>query len=170
MTPEQASTIAEFLLPQIEQEIQTTARVLAAVPDDKKSYTPHNTCMKAGELAEHISGADLWFLEAVVNASFSTFPVPTDRSTAELAENYQADASILREKIKGLSGEYLAKDVTFHGFTLPNITFLHLMQKHSVHHRGQLTAYLRPMGARVPSIYGGSADEPLAAAAAPDKN
>jgi uncharacterized damage-inducible protein DinB len=46
-------------------------------------------------------------------------------------------------------------------FNLPRVTYLQFMQKHMVHHRGQLSAYLRPMGAKVPSIYGGSADEPM---------
>jgi hypothetical protein len=69
MTPEQASTIAGFLLPQIEQEIQTTARVIAAVPDDKKDYCPAPKSMTAGALAEHLLGADMWFLESVLNGA-----------------------------------------------------------------------------------------------------
>jgi uncharacterized damage-inducible protein DinB len=168
MTPDQATVIAGFLIPQIEQEVQTTARVLAAVPDDKKDYTPHGTCMKAGDMAEHIAGADLWFLEGVVAGAFGAYPEPTGLPTAELAARYTAKASEILEKIKGLSGEDLAKPVQFYHMTLPNVAYLQFMQKHSVHHRGQLSAYLRPMGAKVPSIYGGSADEPFQAAAAGD--
>ena len=166
MTPDQDTVIAGFLIPQIEQEVQTTARVLAAVPDDKKDYTPHGTCMKAGDLAEHIAGADLWFLEGVVAGAFGEFPAPTGLPTAELAAQYTAKATAVIEKIKGLSGQDLAKPVQFYHMTLPNVAYLQFMQKHSVHHRGQLSAYLRPIGAKVPSIYGGSADEPVQAAAA----
>ena len=155
MTPEQASTIAGFLLPQIEQEIQTTARVIAAVPDDKKDYYPAPKSMTAGTLAEHLLGADMWFLESVLNGSFGAHPEPKERSSAELAAEY--------------AREQLAKDVKFHTMTLPNVTYLEIMQKHSVHHRGQLSAYLRPMGAKVPSIYGGSADEPITDAATDSK-
>jgi len=168
MTPDQASVIAGFLIPQIEQEVQTTARVLSAVPDDKKDYTPHATCTKAGDLAEHIAGADLWFLEGVLAGAFGAFPDPTGLPTAELAARYTAKAGEILGKIKELSSEDLAKPVQFFHMTMPNVMYLQFMQKHSVHHRGQLTAYLRPMGAKVPSIYGGSADEPFQAAAASD--
>jgi uncharacterized damage-inducible protein DinB len=161
MTPEQASTVAAFLLPQIEQEIQTTARVLAAVPDDKKDYCPAPKCMTARTLAEHLLGADMWFLESVLNGNFGAHPEPKENSSAELAAEYARRGSELIGKIKQMSGEQLAKDVKFHTMNLPNVAYLEIMQKHSVHHRGQLSAYLRPMGAKVPSIYGGSADEPL---------
>ena len=169
MTPEQASTIAGFLLPQIEQEIQTTARVIAAVPDDKKDYCPAPKCMTASILAEHLLGADMWFLESVLNGAFGAHPETKERSSAELAAEYARRGAELIGKIKQLSGEQLAKDVKFHTMTLPNVTYLGIMQKHSVHHRGQLSAYLRPMGAKVPSIYGGSADEPLTDAATDNK-
>ena len=168
MTPEQASIIAEFLLPQIEQEVQTTARVLAAVPEDKKDYTPESKCdtkcMMAGELANHIAESDLWFLEGIINGKFADQPTPSKGSVAEVAANYQARAAELLGKIKQLPADHLAKDVQFFTWNLPNATYLQFMQKHSVHHRGQLSAYLRPMGAKVPSIYGGSADEPFTAA------
>ena len=169
MTPEQASTVAAFLIPQIEQEIKTTARVLAAVPDDKKDYTPDPKSMMAGTLAEHLLGADMWFLESIVNGSFGAHPEEKKRTSAELSAEYASRGTELLAKIKELSGEHLAKDLTFHTWTAPTVTFLEVMHKHSVHHRGQLSAYLRPMGAKVPSIYGGSADEPLTAAASESK-
>ena len=165
MTPEQASCIAAFLVPQIEQEIETTAKVLAAVPDDRRDYSPHPTCMKAGELAAHIAGADIWFLEAIIAGSFGPYPEASNKSAAELVADYKTRAMELLAQIKGLTGEHLVANVTFHTWVMPNVTFLQVMQKHSVHHRGQLSDYLRPMGAKVPSIYGGSADEPLTAAA-----
>jgi len=59
----------------------------------------------------------------------------------------------------------LAQDITFAMWTQPAVTYLSLDMSHGIHHRGQLSAYLRPMGAKVPSIYGPSADEPLQAAA-----
>jgi uncharacterized damage-inducible protein DinB len=165
MTPDQATSLAEFLLPQVEQEIETTARVIAAVPDEKKDYSPHPTCMNAGALAEHIAGADLWFLQGVVAAGFGPYPEASNKSSAELAADYKTRALELLGQIKALSGEHLLREVTFHTWVMPNVTFLQIMQKHSIHHRGQLSAYLRPMGAKVPSIYGGSADEPITAAA-----
>jgi uncharacterized damage-inducible protein DinB len=169
MTPEQATIIAEFLLPQIEQEVQTTARVLAAVPEDKKDYTPESKCdtkcMTAGELLHHIAETDLWFLEGIINGQFAPEPAPSKGAPGEIAASYQARANELIAKIRQLPADHLAKDVQFFTWTLPNATYLQFMQKHSVHHRGQLSAYLRPMGAKVPSIYGGSADEPFTSAA-----
>jgi uncharacterized damage-inducible protein DinB len=165
MTPDEAKIIAGFLLPQIEHEVQTTARVIAAVPDDRKSYCPHETCKQAGDLAVHLAGADIWFLEGVLNGEFGAYPEPSTAPMAELAAQYQQKATEILGKIKNLSPEQLVKDVQFFHMTMPNVHYLEFMQKHSVHHRGQLSAYLRPMGAKVPSIYGGSADEPFTAAA-----
>jgi uncharacterized damage-inducible protein DinB len=165
MTPNEAKIIADFLIPQIEHEVQTTARVIAAVPDANKAYCPHETCMKAGDLAAHIAGSDVWFLQGVLNGSFGAFPEPSTAPAADLAAQYVAKATDILAQIKNLSGEDLVKDVQFHHMTMPNVTYLQFMQKHSVHHRGQLSAYLRPMGAKVPGIYGGSADEPFTASA-----
>lgn len=165
MTPEQASVIAEFLLPQVEHEVATTVRVLSAVPDDQKSYCPSDRCMNAGTLAEHIVGSDLWFLDSIVKGEFGPFPEATNKPVAELVEDYQSKSAAYLDQIRQLPAEHMAKEVQFYMFNMPLVTYLQFMQKHSVHHRGQLTAYLRPMGAKVPSIYGGSADEPVAATA-----
>jgi uncharacterized damage-inducible protein DinB len=57
--------------------------------------------------------------------------------------------------------EQLTTPVDFLGaFNFPAVLYLSFVNNHSIHHRGQLSVYLRPMGAKVPSIYGGSADEP----------
>lgn len=169
MTSQEARIIADFLLPQIEQEVQTTAKVLAAVPEDKKEYIPESKCdtkcMSAGELAKHIASSDLWFLEGILNGEFAPEPVVISGSVAEIANGYKTRAAELLERIKKLPAEHLAKDVQFFTWSMPNATYLQFMQKHSIHHRGQLSAYLRPMGSKVPSIYGGSADEPMTAAA-----
>jgi uncharacterized damage-inducible protein DinB len=170
MTPNEARIIADFLLPQIEEEVHATARVIASVPDNRKEYCPHETCTKAGDLAAHLAGADIWFLEGVLNGGFGPQPEASNVSMAELATQYRQKVTELVGKIKKLDGDALAKDVQFFHMTLPTVTYLQFMQKHSVHHRGQLSAYLRPMGAKVPSIYGGSADEPFTAAAAGEGN
>ena len=68
--------------------------------------------------------------------------------------------------LRALPDETLAREVDFFGMMkLPVVSYLGLANNHSVHHRGQLAAYLRPMVSKVPSIYGGSADEPMQAAA-----
>jgi uncharacterized damage-inducible protein DinB len=170
MTPQEARIIADFLVPQIEQEVQTTARVLAAVPEDKKDYTPESRCetkcMTAGELVRHIAETDIWFLEGIIKGEFSQEPPVSSGSVSQIAADYPKRMNELLAQVKQLSPDQLAKGVQFFTWNLPNATYLQFLQKHSVHHRGQLSAYLRPMGAKVPSIYGGSADEPFTAAAA----
>jgi uncharacterized damage-inducible protein DinB len=62
--------------------------------------------------------------------------------------------------VLALDGAHLAATVDFYGMQMPNAQFLVWQAVHNAHHRGQLATYLRPMGSKVPSIYGGSADEP----------
>jgi uncharacterized damage-inducible protein DinB len=169
LTPEQATAVAGFLMPHIEMELQTTIKVLAAVPEEKKSYSPDPRSMTAGALAEHIVVADIWFLEAVANAEFGSYPQSSDKSIAELITEYQAKVPAILERIKALPAEDLVKPVKFHTWELPNYVYLQISQKHMVHHRGQLSTYLRPMGAKVPSIYGSSADDAVTAAAGENK-
>lgn len=64
-------------------------------------------------------------------------------------------------KIEACKRDDLVKEINFAVFTLPAISYIGLMLSHSVHHRGQLSTYLRPMGSKIPRIYGGSADEPI---------
>jgi uncharacterized damage-inducible protein DinB len=65
-----------------------------------------------------------------------------------------------------LPGDQLAREMSMMGvLTKPAVIFLSFLIRHTVHHRGQLSTYLRPMGAKVPSIYGGSADEPFQSSA-----
>ena len=73
--------------------------------------------------------------------------------------SYDATMPPLFEQLATVSPEHLAKDVTFAVFSQPCVTYLSFHLAHGTHHRGQLSAYLRPMGAKVPSIYGPSADE-----------
>lgn len=64
------------------------------------------------------------------------------------------------ERVLAMDGSKLAAVVDFFGMKMPNAQHLVFQAVHNAHHRGQLSIYLRPMGSKVPSIYGGSADEP----------
>ncbi|HYO83341.1 MAG TPA: DinB family protein, partial [Bryobacteraceae bacterium] len=78
MTPEKAAAVAEFLIPMLASEYQTTRKVLAALPDDKADYRPAEKNMTAGSLAAHIAQVDVWFLECILNGGEFTMdpPVP----------------------------------------------------------------------------------------------
>jgi uncharacterized damage-inducible protein DinB len=140
---------------------------MAAVPEENADYKPAENCMSARELVQHLTFVEIWFLEGILNGEFSN---PEDPGTekkpiAELLAIYDSQVPGLMAKLKDVPADQLAKKTQFFTFNLPLIAYLEFMQRHTVHHRGQLSAYLRPMGAKVPSIYGGSYDEPFTAEA-----
>jgi uncharacterized damage-inducible protein DinB len=165
MTPEQAKFMADFFVSVIEREIPTTRKIVAAVPEDRADYSPHADSMTALEIARHLPLTDVWFLDAVTNGEFA-MPDPTAQdnitTVAGALKVYDDKVGPALDKVKALSGEQLAKEVSMMGaFNMPAVIYLSFLIRHTVHHRGQLSAYLRPMGAKVPAIYGGSADEPF---------
>ena len=81
---------------------------------------------------------------------------------AQLRDQYDKGFVELVARLKALSDEQLMRRIPFFGvLDVPAVSYLLWMLVHTVHHRGQLSTYLRAMGAKVPSIYGGSADEPF---------
>jgi uncharacterized damage-inducible protein DinB len=164
MTPEQGQLLSKVFIDTIQQETETTKKVIRAIPEDKKSYKPDPKSMSADELAWHIATSECWFLGGVVAGQFDMSgqqPAPPS-SIRGIVEWYETNHRDLLNKLKDVPGEKLAKPVPlFPGMELPAVAYLNFLNLHSSHHRGQLSAYLRPMGAKVPSIYGGSADEPM---------
>jgi len=162
MTPEQAKFAAALYIQGLEAEYPATTKVLAAVPEAKKSYRPDEHARTAAELAAHIASSDIWFLNGVIKGDFTPQPDKTFGSIAEIVKYYEREFPAAIAKIKTLPGEKLAKVLPFFGiFNLPTAAYLGFANSHSIHHRAQLSTYLRPMGAKVPSIYGGSYDEPF---------
>jgi uncharacterized damage-inducible protein DinB len=154
----------ETMLQALAQEMQTTSRVLAAVPDDKSSYRPDPKARTAADLAWHIASEDVILLDQIVERKFH-FPDPRydaerPQTSAALAAWYQKKFAAGLDKIRALSPQQLTQPIDFLGmFQWPAFMYLLLANDHSIHHRGQLSTYLRPMGAKVPSIYGPSADD-----------
>lgn len=172
MNADQAKFLAEHYARVIENEIPTTAKVLAAVGRGNGEYKPDPKSRSAIQLARHIATADGWFVQSVLDGKFDFDQAAADKAEAQLTTADDAAAfyeKSMRDKVNRLRstpGEELAKEVDFFGsMKAPAVVFLAMAQNHSVHHRGQLAAYLRAMGSRVPAIYGGSADEPFQAAA-----
>jgi len=164
MTEETAKGLCDYLLPQLQHEFATTRKVLAAVPVDHCAYKPSEKCMTGVELAAHIALAEAFFLRGVINGAFEWKQLEL-KTPAEVLAYYDETVPPLLAQVAALPAAKLAQDVTFAKWTQPAVTYLSLDMSHGIHHRGQLSAYLRPMGAKVPSIYGPSADEPLQAAA-----
>jgi uncharacterized damage-inducible protein DinB len=172
MTPNEATTIANFLLNDFAHEVQTTARVLGAVPADRLNYRPDEKSKTALALVRHIVLEDEWFLNSIAAGAFTPPPDDSDAcgilTPADGVARYQERIPAALERVRGLSPEQLTRVIDLFGIMqLPAVGFIGMGMKHSVHHRGQLSTYLRAMGGAVPGIYGPSADtrQPAAAAA-----
>jgi uncharacterized damage-inducible protein DinB len=170
MTPEQARFLLDFTLPTLKQETATTAKVIAATPNANLDYRPSERCMTARELVWHIALSDVMFVDGILSGTFGNAPEkPADVNTPEqISAWYSRKMSGAIEKISAYSPEEAARILDCAGFLqAPAAGVISVAVNHSIHHRGQLSSYLRPMGGKVPSIYGPSADEnPFAAAEA----
>ena len=171
LTADQALFVLQnvYLAP-LKNESRITKKVLAAVPADKCEHRPDAISKSAIELVRHIAVAENRFLETVINGVFdvSAAALPdTVKTPQEVASWYEQRFARNFEALTRLSGEQLVKMVDFRGlFQRQAVSFALLGMVHTVHHRGQLSSYLRCMGAKVPSIYGESYDDAQARKAA----
>ena len=161
MTADQAKTVAAVLGQQIQSEWMTTVKVLEAIPEGNKNWKPDPKARSAWELAQHLAESDVWFLDSVLKGQFGEQSPSGASTVAELAAWYKTHMPAKLERVLAMDGAALSQIVDFYGMKLPNAQYLVFCAVHDAHHRGQLASYLRPMGGKVPSIYGGSADEPF---------
>ncbi len=149
----------------LKMEHAITTRVLAALPDTNHDYRPDPKAKSGPELAWHIATSEIWFLESVARGEFGgeDSPMPKASMTGkEITAWYTEHFSKILPRIENMSAEDCARPVSFFNIaTMPAVMFLGWDLGHTAHHRGQLSTYLRPMGGKVPQIYGGSADEPM---------
>jgi len=163
MNAQEAKTIANFLIGDFEGEMQTTMRVLGAVPNDRLDYTPDGKSKTALALVRHITLEDEWLLNCLADGVVVPPPDDSDAcgiaTPADAVARYKEKVPAALDRVRGVSGEKMASIIDFLGmFQLPGLNMLALTVKHSVHHRGQLSSYLRSMGGKVPGIYGPSGD------------
>jgi uncharacterized damage-inducible protein DinB len=161
--PEQAKAMAAMMLEGIAEEAKITRRVIAAIPEDKVGFKLGEKGWEAGKIARHIVYSEAWFAQSIVDGQFGAEEEPAGLSTvAAILKWYDETVPALTAKVGELSAEQLLKPMDFFGaFNMPAVMYLSFWSNHSIHHRGYLAAYLRAMNAHVPSIYGGSADEPF---------
>ena len=165
-------SMIEGLLQELEQEAQTTRRVLERVPENRLGWKPHDKSMSLGQLALHVATIPGAIAEISQQSPFSVpqFTQPSAASAAELIPALEQSVAKAR-KIVGLMNEAdLAKtwrvvDGDREVMALPVRAVLRsIMLNHWYHHRGQLTVYLKELDVPIPSVYGPSADEnPFAA-------
>ena len=160
---EEAKGMGMFFTGALENECATTRKVIAAFPDAQLDFKPGEKAKSAHELIWHLVQSEIWFGSAILKGEFGAESEAAAPATvAEMVAAYDAEVPKIIAQTKEISGDQLAKVVSFYNvFNFPLVMYMNFWLVHSVHHRGQLSTYLRCVGARVPSIYGGSADEPF---------
>ena len=163
MNVEQATAIVQLLTGTIEGEGATTRKVLTAVPKGNRDYKPDPKSRSAWELAVHLAMADVWFADSILQGKFEWAgepPTPAEMTDpAAVARWHETHMADRLGKLRAMSADHMLRTVEFFGMKKPACAWLVIMNNHSVHHRGQLAAYLRAAGSTVPAIYGVSADE-----------
>jgi len=165
MTAEQAKAAAEMMTTVWEGEFPATCKVLAAVKDDTRDYRPDAKSRTAWALATHLATADIWFMDSIIKGAFEWNPDAARqaesqfKAVADVVAFYEKTFPDKLKALRALPGDKLASTISFFGnFNWPAVRYIGFANNHSVHHRGQLAAYLRAMGSKVPDIYGPSAD------------
>lgn len=160
--------LADAVAREFEQEAPTTRRVLERVPLDRADWKPHAKSMTLGHLAAWMANAPGWTagvlaLDGFEVGSFVPFAAPA--GTAELLATFDAGCDAARATMAGLHDAAATGDWSFRmqgkpARTLPRIALARLfLISDAIHHRGQMSVYLRLLDVPVPSIYGPSADE-----------
>ena len=165
--------LAELLLPEFDEEMTATRRVLARVPDGRSSWKPHPKSMTLCRLATLVAELPGWAVNAITHDELDIMPPggPPPKfealeSTARILDLFDRNAAAARAALAKASDAEFQKPWAFKvgGRTVatnPKFTvYRRTVLNHLVHHRGQLTVYLRLNDALVPAVYGPTADEP----------
>ena len=159
--------IIEAIVAELEQEARTTRRVLERVPEDKFTWKPHPKSFSLGQLSMHIAGAQKILAEMASEDVHEIAMVPPQEPTSrrqllQVMDDSTAGAKQILEKIDDAKLPSIWT-LTRNGkplFSVPRIAFIRsILMNHIIHHRGQLSVYLRMNQVPVPSIYGPSGDE-----------
>jgi len=166
-------SIAQLLLAEFDEEMEATRRVLERVPTDRLDWQPHEKSMKMGHLASHVAEMMSWVAVTLTQDEFDVAPpggpefTPTILgSTTAIVELFDKNASEARALIESTTDEAFMETWTFKRggkelFSAPKTWVLRrFVMNHVIHHRGQLTVYLRLTDTPVPSTIGQTADEP----------
>jgi uncharacterized damage-inducible protein DinB len=160
--------LIDGMLQELEQEAQTTRRVLERVPHNQLAWRPHEKARTLGELAMHVAIVPGGVAELAASPSPAQVPNFTDpvlKSASELIPALDQSIAKARKALGGLDDAALMSTWRLMAgerelFAIPRMALLRsIMLNHWYHHRGQLSVYLRALGVPIPSIYGPSADE-----------
>jgi uncharacterized damage-inducible protein DinB len=163
--------ISESILPEFDHETSKTRTLLERVPAEKADWKPHVKSMSLGQLAMHIANLPNWTSITLERKEFDTDPPEVDRatprgfeSTQHLLEFYDANVSAARALlVRTTDADFMVQWTLKNGgkamFSMPRVAVLRsFVLNHAVHHRGQLSVYLRLLDVAIPNIYGPTAD------------
>ncbi len=165
-------SIADSLLPEFDHEIATTRRMVERVPDGKSDWRPHPKSMPLGRIATHLSEIPTWAVNACTKDELDFAP-PGETgfqpqilgTTTEILMQFDTNAADARKALAAMSDTDFMRPWTLKMggepiFTMPKISVVRTwVMNHMIHHRGQLSVFLRLLDVPVPATYGPSADE-----------
>lgn len=164
--------LTDALLPEFDQEMATTRKLLERIPEGKLSWKPHEKSGSMGWLAGHLANLPDWAVTTIKQSSFDISPngvqhklPPPPATSKELLDAFGNNVKAARSAISAASDAHLALpwSLVSNGqtlFTMPRSTCLRLwVMNHMIHHRAQLGVYLRLNNIPLPAVYGPSADE-----------
>jgi uncharacterized damage-inducible protein DinB len=141
------------------KESKTTGKVLSRIPDGS-DYRPDPKSRTARDIAWQIVNEEKMIIEALENGTAAWAPGPVPATLKELAEIYERQSADIVRRLQALPSARWDGTMEFFGSQHPASRMAWSFLFDIVHHRGQITTYLRAMGSTVPQIYGPSADEP----------
>jgi uncharacterized damage-inducible protein DinB len=149
-----------------EKEAEATRKVIARIPQEASHYRPEPRSRNAREIAWLIVLEERLLIEGLESGTIDWQDIPTPESVREILDTYDGQHDEITERLRKLDENAWSIEIPFlaQGQEIMRATGYHYAWEFlfdQVHHRGQLSTYLRPMGATVPSIYGPSADEPF---------
>jgi uncharacterized damage-inducible protein DinB len=163
--------LTDYLIEELDREVERSRRALQEVPEGKYDWKPHEKSMIFGYLANMVATIPSWLAMQVAQESLDVAPAEGSTmeqkkldTSAALIEALDKSAAGARAALEKTTDEHLLTSwkLLARGQTVmesPRYVFIQDTINHWAHHRGQMTVYLRLMGAKVPAIYGPSADD-----------
>ena len=161
--------LVDLLLPEFEHEMASTRKLLERVPVERGEWTPHAKSRTLLQLASHVADLPSMAVRIMTSEEFDAAGPrperPPIRTTADLLSAFDGNVGSARQALAGRPDGELAAHWSFklkgrEMFSLPRIAAMRTVcLSHLIHHRGQLTVYLRLLDVPLPTIYGPSADE-----------
>jgi len=163
--------LTEPIIAELQQEAKTTRRMLERVPQDSVAWQPHEKSTRLGRLAAHIASLPLFVTKALsqdeLDAQDLKASMPAEDNVSAILEAFDKEVASALELLKAQTGERLLESWRFKDgekviFEMPRLAVIRFVGlNHLIHHRGQLSVYLRLLNVPLPSVYGPTADEPF---------